>query len=211
MKKKKRQSLIRYVIQGVQQKLKRTFDLNNVTLVATGNTLEYLTSTSGYRADNPDIQYPIAILKPNNLGVDDESYPVGTFAKRAVAKRYGVNTKGDTKAVFNVLPSVLTLEFGYLTDDPFELVEFASMWVFASKSAACNFAIEWLGVKMDVRVSLDPNMPIPEFEATPDTQRQAVALGTITVHCYVNGPVEDVANQSLTFRPDMTFSLLEPQ
>lgn len=201
-----------YLMRGATNAITRALALTKKPLlVMTNNPRDYfLNPGGGYRKDNKEIQYPLPYVTPQSIGEYTEGNSSVGMARRTVAQKYGLRTDKDVLHRFNVVPMLLQMEFGYITNDALDFMDVGSRWIFHSKSGMLNFAIKYLGVQMDIRVMLDPQFQIPLIEGSTDVQNEGIATGTFTIYGYVNGPVTEVSRSDLTVRPVVTVGLKSP-
>lgn len=196
-----------YVVTGLQRRLKKVFRLaNEPQLRLTNDPYSQLLQTGGGpRTDNAAVQYPITSIRPTSVQQDEESYRAAFTAKKGFATRFGLigNTQSAASA-FNFTPVVIPFEFSYITDDPFRFIEFAAKWAHESNTGRCNYYVTFQGAKFDIRVKLDPQFEVPEKEGGYDSQQQAIATSTITVHAFVPGDVVTIDRKTLA--PELVFS-----
>lgn len=175
---------LKYLMKGLILKLKECFSLEREpTLVFTNSPLQYLAQVEGLRSEST-AKYPYAYLKPLSIALRLDGYNPRTMQRDPrVMRGSGTSSDSDT---FNVVPVTISLQFGYIDNNPINLLVFASKWASNVRGKAFNFGLKYHGVTMDIQIDVDQSIDIPEVDADASQQpSQGVALGNLTMQGYI--------------------------
>ncbi len=200
---KPQRALITQLIHSVGTKLSIAFHLP-APVVTTGNNpvQEFLRRANGQK-DTPETQYPFFYLKPRAFNLNRQSYNPHRMAKSPLASQLGRLDDG-TFIQMRLVPTLVTIEVGYVTNDSLEYEVWAANWIALAASGRIDFDFKYNGIKMGVFVELADQIEIPEIDQGEDIN-QIVGTTTLTLHGYVEmpgRPTEEIG----TVSPKLSFS-----
>ena len=180
-------SIQQVTIQGLLRNLQDTFKAP-AHLLTTSDRWRLAQIVNQFKTKG--VALPLIFLKPSNFALSTTSYNPGSLRRRGI---YG-GISSDSSTVLNIpaIPVDMTFEVVYLTTDFYEVLEYCSTWLLASRDASLNTTVTYSDVDIDIKVIVDPSISVPERDNSADVPNTYELTSNLNIATYFTAPPESM-------------------
>lgn len=197
--------LERMIIQGLLQKVQKTFQLDQAPAFISTNDRWRLAERINKQTDGPPaLQTPLVFLRLTQLQLNTDNFNLQAL----VAGQYGSLRQGESVATkYVILPAIYTFEVTHLCLDFWEQLSFARRFILSQRSRGIlSFMLDYDGIGLDVRVMCDSSVSTPEKDVSVDVAGLYETVTNLTVSGYVSFDLDEatqvpvITSTSVTLR-----------
>lgn len=176
-------TLEKMALRGLSIQMAKRFNLKREPIFVSSsdkwNTINNLRKQKDSRTE-----FPFMTFKMQSMEINSGSYSPKSLFR--IGQPGAGNDSNNMMYKNEPIPTNITLEVTFLTDDFYAMVTFANKWLYASITKSLNMELEFDGVFYGIQCEPEANVSVPEKDMSVEQANVYEFVSTIIIHGYIS-------------------------